>query len=294
MKFQAFRTLPDSQPTKHYVNRSALLASLIGIVVLTGGGYLWYQFSLSRNAKTLYDYAEQCAEKKDYPAAAAQFARYRQFCPNDAMARVRLAETYDLAYSKLGRAQQTIELYQEALGVAQEQQKASICGRLGELLLETRQYVVAADEAEAMLKQDPKNAQAAILHAKALYGQVRQGTFKGKPGDVGASFEIALSHNPGDRDTALILARIYRKESQYLSAAAYAQRVAEREKAADQIMDRLVALHPQQPDVYLTRYQYRQQYHLPGADDDLKEARRLDPENLDVRIARAKQSLLDP
>ncbi|MEI8371236.1 MAG: hypothetical protein WCJ35_00210 [Planctomycetota bacterium] len=276
------------------MNRSALLTSLLGLVVLAGGGYLWYQFSLSRNAKTLYNYAEQCAEKKDYPAAAAQFARYRQFCPNDAVARVRLAETYDLAYSKLGRVQQTIELYHEALGVAQENQKGSIRCRLAELLLETRQYVVAADEAEAMLKQEPKNAQAANLRAKALYGQACQGTFKGKPGDVGASLETALSRNPGDQDTALILARIYREEPQYLSAAAHAQRVAEREKAADQILDRIVAAHPGQHEVYLARYQYRLQYHLPGADDDLKEARRLGLEDSDVRLARARQSLRDP
>jgi len=290
LTFESSQPLPNSQRTKHYVNRSALLTSLIGLVVLTGGAYLWYQFSLSRNAKTLYDYAEQCAEKKDYPTAAAQFARYIQFCPNDAVARVRLAETYDLAYSKLGRAQRTIELYQEALGVTPEGQKTSIRGRLGEMLLETRQYVVAAGEAEAMLKQDPMNAQAANLLAKALYGQARQGIFKGKPSEVGASFETALSHTPGEGDSAVILARIYREEPQYLSAsaAAHSQRVTEREKVADQIIDRLVAAHPQQPEVYLARYRYRLQYHLPGADDDLKEARRLGPKNLDILLASAE------
>ena len=69
------------------------------------------------------DYAEQCAETKDYPTAAAQFARYLAFCPDDAAARVRLAETYDLAYSKLGRVQRAIELYREALGVASRRAK---------------------------------------------------------------------------------------------------------------------------------------------------------------------------
>ena len=56
-----------------------------------------------------------------------------------------------------GGGQRAIELYHEALGVAAEEQKASIHGRLGELLLEIRQYAAAANEAEAMLKKDPKN-----------------------------------------------------------------------------------------------------------------------------------------
>jgi tetratricopeptide (TPR) repeat protein len=181
--------LPDSRPTERCVNRSALLTSLMGLVVLTGAGYQWHQFSLARNTKTLYDYAESCAGKKDYPVAAAQFARYVQFRPNDAAARVRLAETYDLAYSNLGRTQRAIELYRQALEVAPEERKASIHGRLGELLLEARQYVAAADEAEAMLKHDPTSARAANLWAKALSGQACQGAFEGKPKGVAATKE---------------------------------------------------------------------------------------------------------
>ncbi len=278
----------SGRPTKRYVSRSALLTSLLGLAILAGTGYLWHDFSLRRNAKALYNYAEQCAEQKDYAAAAAQFDRYVQFCPNDAAARVRLAETYDLAYSKLRRAQRAIELYHEALGVAAEEQKASIHGRLGELLLQIRQYAAAANEAAAMLEQDPKNARAMTVQAKALYGQARLGTFPGKPGEVGASFETALAHDPGERDTAVTLARIYRDEPQYLSEAAHARGVAEREKAADQIIDRLVAAHPDRPDAHLARYQYRLQYRLPGADDDLKEARRLGRENPDVLLASAE------
>ncbi len=272
---------------KRGVNVAALLTSLIGFAVLLGSGYFWYRLSMSRNAKTLYDYAEHCAETKDYPTAAAQFARYVQFCPDDATARVRLAETYDLGYSKTGRAQRTIELYHEALGVAPEAHQTSIHGRLGELLLETQQYIAAGAEAEAVLKQDLKNRQAMNLRARALYGQARQGIFKGKPETVGAAFETALANDPGDRPTAVTFARIYREEPRYLGEAAQAQHAADREQAADRIVDRLVAAHTDQPEVHLARYQYRVQYHLPGADADLEEARRLGPKNLDVLLASA-------
>ena len=235
----------------------------------------------------MYDDAEQNAEKEDYATAAAQFSRYVQFRPGDAVARARLAKTYDLAYSERGGLQRAIELYREALGLAAEQQKAPILARLGELLLKTGKYVDAAEAAETLLQQDPKNVQAANLLAKALYGQVRQGSFKGKPGEIGASFERALSQDPGNRDTAATLARIYREEPQYLGEKARTLRLAAREKAADQIIDRLVAAHPEQPEGHFARYQYRLQYHLPGADDDLKEARRLGPANIEVLLTSA-------
>ena len=181
------RSVPAAQATQRYLNRSALLTSIVGLAVLAGAGYLWYWFSLNRNARTLYAFAEKCAATKDYATAAKQFDQYVHFRPDDAAARVRLAETYDLAYSKQGRTRRTIELYREALGVAPEKQKAALHERLGELLLQTGQCVAAADEAEATLQQDPKNTRAANLRAKALYGQARQGTLKGKPGDVGAT-----------------------------------------------------------------------------------------------------------
>ncbi len=283
-----FESSADAPPTQRYVNRSALWTSIVGLLVLAGAGYGWYRYSLNRNAKTLYDYAEQCAEKKDYANAAAQFARYVQFRPDDAAARVRLAETYDLAFSKRGRVQRSIELYHEALGIASVKQNASIHSRLGELLLETHQFVAATDEADAILKRDAKNVQATNLRAKALYGQARQGSFKGKPADIGAGFEAAIAQDPGNRDTAVLLARIYRDEPQYLSESAHAQRAQQRAKSADEIVDKLVAAHPDQPEGHLARYQYRRQYHLPGAEDDLKEARRLGPENLDVLLASAE------
>ena len=262
------QSVSSSQSVKRGLNTSALLISFLVFALLAGGGYLWYRIASSRNSKALYDYAEHCAETKDYAAAATQFARYVQFRPDDAAARVRLAETYDLGYSKLGHAQRAIELYHEALGVASEPQKASIHARLGELLLDTQQDITAADEADAVLKQDPKNSQALSLRARAFYGQARQGTFRGRPEIVGTSFETALANDPGDRNAQVL-------------------RVADREKTADQIIDRLVAARADHPEVYLARYQYRVQYHLPGADADLAEARRLNPKNLDVLLTSA-------
>ena len=114
---------------------------------------------------------------------------------------------------------------------------------------------------------------------------------------MGASFETAVKQDPGNRDTALILARIYREEPQVSSrgnscrngwgAKTKVQPCSRREQKADHVMDNLVAAHPDQPEVRLARYQYRLQYKIPGADDDLKEALRLGPENIDVLLASA-------
>jgi tetratricopeptide (TPR) repeat protein/lipopolysaccharide biosynthesis regulator YciM len=296
-------TLSDSKSpfsqSQRSVNPSALLKSLLAILLLSGAAYAWYRFALHRNAQTVHDYAERCAETGDYATAAAQFSRYLQFRPDDGAARVRLAETYDLAYSKSGRAQRAIELYHEALGVAAEKQKPSIQVRLGELLLQTQQYLAAAEAADAVLARDSKNAQAANLRAMALYGQAHQGIYKGKPELVGASFETALALDPGDTTTAVTLAQIYREEPQYLSAAARSLHAAQRNTAANEILDRLVAAHPQQPESYLVRCQYRRHYNLPGADEDLKEAQKLGPQNLNVLLAsgealRAEAAALPP
>ena len=92
-------------------SRSALLTSLLGLAILAGTGYLWHDFSLRRNAKALYNYAAQCARcRRITPPPPHNLTRYVQFCPDDAAARVRLAETYDLAYSKLrgGHADRTL------------------------------------------------------------------------------------------------------------------------------------------------------------------------------------------
>ena len=146
----------------------------------------------------------------------------------------------------------------------------------------------AANEADAILERDPRNSQAATLRAMALYGQARQGCFKGKPEVVGTSLQTALSFEPSNREVAITLARIYRAEPRYLRGIARTWRAAERERAADQIIDRLVAASPRQAEVFLVRYRYRMQYRLPGAADDLKEAQRLGLENPAVLLASAE------
>jgi tetratricopeptide (TPR) repeat protein len=289
------------------LNRSALLKSLLGLAVLAGAGYLWHRYSVGRVTKALHDYAEQCAEKKDYANAATQFSSYVQLCPNDAAGRLRLAETYDRAYSANGsRVRQAIVLYQEALGIAAEEKKPSIHIRLGELLLQTRQYVLAAAEADAILQQPEAaiqdgpqagrpdwRAKALNLMALALYGQARQGAFKSKLSEIGANLETALKRDSGERETAVALARVFREEPKYLSeeAAKKYPDAAAREKEADQIIDRLVAARPAQPEVYLARYQYRMQRLATGAQDDprTKELRRLADDDL-----KAAQRLAGP
>ena len=72
-------TPADPLVARRRLNWSALTTSIVGLVVLTGAAYGWYRYSLGRNAKTLFDYAQQCADKKDYATAAAQFDRYLRF-----------------------------------------------------------------------------------------------------------------------------------------------------------------------------------------------------------------------
>ena len=209
--------LPGQHATQRYVDRSALLTSLVVVAVLAGAGYLWYRFALNRNAKTLYAYAEQCAENKDYATAATQFDHYvrmRPTTPRPASVSPRRM-TWPIP-SSAGQDARSNSTARPWAWLRRRKKQRSTAASVN-CLLQTRQFIPAADEAAAILQQDPKNVRAANLRALAFYGQARLGTFKGKPGDVGASLETALSQDPGNRDTAMTLARIYREEPQYLA-----------------------------------------------------------------------------
>ena len=181
-----------------------------------------------------------------------------------------------------------IELYHEALGVAAEEQKASIHGRLGELLLQIRHMPPRRTRPRRCSSKIRKNGRAMTVQAKALYGQARLGTFPGKPGEVGASFETARRTTPASGIRPCRWPGFTATNHSILARRPAPGAWPRREKAADQIIDRLVAAHPDRPDAHLARYQYRLQYRLPGADDDLKEARRLGRENPDVLLASAE------
>ena len=144
------------------------------------------------------------------------------------------------------------------------------------------------------------DALAARLWVLAVGRQAKDGSIAG--GDSSDSsyqehFERALELNPGDIELCAIVARLYRDRPSLfgadkpgLSDEERLQVVAERAKRADAIVDAMVAANPQNANAMLVRYQYRADYGLPGAAEDLAEALRNGPEDVAVLLAAARHA----
>ena len=123
-----------------------LVGTLVAVAVIAGGGYLWRAYQVRRTAATLLERAEALAEEGRDGDAAGYLLRYLELCPGDAgnvPVKIRLAEVSDKAAKTGDAKRRAAELYAEALSVAPTDQAPALLGRLGELLLEIRDFGTA-------------------------------------------------------------------------------------------------------------------------------------------------------
>ena len=104
---------------------------------------------------------------------------------------------------------------------------------------------------------------------------------------IGKTFEDALALNPKDVKLASTCARIVREEKQLLGEEERAASDAERQRMADEIIDRMVAADPENPEALLARFLYRTEYDLPEAEQDLADALKYGPDNEGVVLVAA-------
>ncbi|MEN6457938.1 MAG: tetratricopeptide repeat protein [Thermoguttaceae bacterium] len=227
-----------------------LLIACLAILAL----YFVRTYQVVRMARSVRDRAEALASERHYQDAGAYFLRYLQLRPDDATARIRLAEVYDLSAANPQRA---VELYQAALGAADNsatiETKLRIRRRLVELLLKGGQHQTAENEAKNLAQWErqpasqlaPEQWHGPGLQALAVFGQFRAKNAAVAPSAVERAFQPVLDPRSGEP-------HVY-----------------------------------QDPRVYLARWRYRVQQRLPGAEDDLRAALRLGPEDFDVLLAAA-------
>jgi len=110
---------------------------------------------------------------------------------------------------------------------------------------------------------------------------------------VGEAAQRARKLNPGDVEIAGILADLYRNQPQLLNADQQALSETERQKLADQVIDKMVAASPDGAKALLARYRYRTRYRLPGAKADLAAALSRHPDDLEVVLQAAHQARYD-
>ena len=99
--------------------------------------------------------------------------------------------------------------------------------------------------------------------------------------------ERAQKLNPDDVLLARVVAGLYRQYPQVVREE-YPELTEEiRQARADDSMNRLVHDSPDNALAFLARHQYRVEYNIAGAEEDLAEALRLNPDDSKVRITAA-------
>ena len=242
-----------------------------------------YAYQVRQNASEIVKRAETLAEQKNYQDAVTYYTSYLGQFPNDADARLRRAEIFEM----MSHGQRAIEQYQYALatpgkGLSSEK-KVKAKRRLCELLLEGNLLALAQTEIIGSNKDEPgkippnNSEPLAVLEQKELAD---------KPDHW---------HAPGLK--ALVLAAKYRVDNMSVSAASLEAAFAEVLPAKNEQAKVFIG-----PEVYLARYDYRLQKSLQRSKDpngsaylaasdeakgDLEEALKLAPDNIAVLLKAA-------
>ena len=251
------------------LNVGFLTFVLFACAALATAGHFWHAYQEDRNAAALLTRADQNEKRRQWREAAQTIRRFLQLRPENADAQVRLAEDFDHIARTPREKRRAVELYAAAIGAAP--QRTDLRSRHLTLVLEAGDHLAALKYADELLKREPQAAVGLRVRALALATEL-QARGDVTPKAVAAALELAIDFNPEDAMLATNLARLYRG---YLQAS----------EKADGVMDRLVLLCADQTPALLARHDYRRQFGLAGADDDLQRALKNDPkaENQSVR-----------
>ena len=275
---------------RRQVNWPLVLITLGVVVVLAVGGYFWHGWQVDRIAGALNQRAERYLKDGEAGKAASCLWRYLRLHPDDADARCRLAEVYDKSATAPREKLRAIELYYQAIGVASATRQFALRIRLAELLLELRRPAEAETEAKKLLQTDPINATAQRLLTLAVYQQFEDGAFRDKPRQGKPPEELlrrALKANPGDIELSVALARLLRINDAEETALTEETRQLDlevRAREADALVDQMVQDNPSDPEAYLARYRYRDEFGLPGREEDVEAALECGAESLEVLL----------
>jgi len=271
----------------------ALLIGTAVVLLLSGvGAYFLRDYQVHRTARTYWDRALALEAEGEGQQAASYLFRYTRFRPEDSAARIKLAKIYDDISGGREGKRRGVDLYYQAIGVAEDGEKLALRRRLADLLLETNQLPQAKAEAleiRSVLSGKPDDPDAERVLADVLYRQFVTGVIgdqsvAGKK--IGEIVRRANELNPKNVRLAQILAEIYRTHPELLSGEILPK--LERDSKADEVMTSLVAADPGNPDVRLANFGYRYRYRLSGVDEELDFALELGPENIEVRLAAAE------
>ncbi len=269
------------------VNWPLLGAAVALVCVAVPAGYWRYKTALEQTAGTLLERAAELEQEQEWDEATAYYQRYLIINPDDSDALARMAEAYGRGDQTPARLNRVNMMLYRVLGQASESDQNELRLQLAENLLRLGSFQQAMAEAKQVdgAELQPRRRKTIALAKIALVGvdsSVRRRDAVDEllavsaelPGDVEliSASAVALRRFGGDAELADL----------------------EAPTRADQLMDRLVELKPDDADARLARHRYRLQYQLAGANDDLQAALKSAPDNVDALFFSAIANLAGP
>lgn len=279
---------PSAGPKRSYtVNWQLLVAAAVLVCVAAPIGYWRYQTALEQMAGTLLERAGQLEKEQQWDEATSYYQRYLIIKPDDSAALAQMAEAYGRGDQTAARLNRVNAMLYRALGQATESDQDNFRLQLAENLLRLGSFQQAIAEAEKVSTSElmPRRRKTVSLAKIALVGV-----------DPKVTRRAAV-------DELLAVAAELPSDTELVSAGATALRrlggnaeLADLDPPtrADQMMDRLIELKPDDVDARLARHRYRLQYKLADANSDLEAALSLAPDNVDALFSSALAKLAGP
>ncbi len=171
--------------TKRGVSVRLLLGTAIVLALAAAASYAWRNYQVKRLAPDLLKQAEALEAQGKLAESTQRIFQYLQINPDDAEAKITLAEKYDAAAQDVSRKLRAIELYSQALPTAPASKQAELHRRRGTLLLEVALLQLRAIDPEVQQQKAEVTGTAGRGGRRGRGGAARKRTRSGSVPDPG-------------------------------------------------------------------------------------------------------------
>ncbi len=301
-----------SEKIAHGVNVTLLVATLVVVAIAVPAIWFWHTRSVSVIAQAFIDEASALVTEADQLEADGQAAeaeerlskavdltwKFQQIRGEDPESSLLLAKAFDRSPQGQSNPARAAQLYAKAIANAAGQEQADMQARAAELSLITGDPNRAVEQAKSLktnsvyIADQSGELRATVdkVHATALMTLVENDSLDSgslsRGEEPGAVLGVAIESNPEDCNLPMMLASLYRNPEyhKYLGAARQ-QELDDPESnldpdaRADAIVDQMVERNQTLGDAWLARFRYRTQFKIDGAQSDLQEALKRDPDD---------------
>ncbi len=243
------------------------LLILIAVVTLAGVGvYFFHEWQVGRMAQGVLAQAEQAERKGDYERTVTLYLQHLMVFPDDLDVRLKYAEALQKQDRSTKSLRAALEVYGAILG--QHPSRVDVRRRSAEVAVEMGAYEKARADLAILLQAEKDDG-----HLEYLAGRCQEAD--NEPALAASSYGSAIAHAAPERvDAAYRLAFLLRG-------------ALKRAGEGDKVIEAMVHDAAADYRAYLDRGRYREQFRLPGAEDDFRKAMELEPGRSEVYISLA-------